>query len=59
MQIVERIQYPYIAAALQSVKVIDRDDDEELMNPYTCRTTKMRTSQSNEKSAIIDYLLYF
>lgn len=46
MQIVERIQYPYISVALQTYKVIDRDDDEELMNPFTFRTTKMRTSKS-------------
>jgi len=48
MHIVERIQYnTYISAALQSMKVLDHDDDEELKNYYLFRTNKMRTSMFN------------
>ena len=49
MLIVERIQYTaYISAALQSVKVLDREDDEELNNHFLHRTSKMRTSILNQ-----------
>ncbi|XP_078482506.1 caspase recruitment domain-containing protein 11-like isoform X2 [Ciona intestinalis] len=42
MHIVERIRYCRISAALQSKYVIDMEDNEEILNPYTYRTEQMR-----------------
>uniref|UniRef100_H2ZQ42 CARD domain-containing protein n=1 Tax=Ciona savignyi TaxID=51511 RepID=H2ZQ42_CIOSA len=42
MQIVERIRYCRISAALLSFLVIDNQDNEEILNPYTYRTEQMR-----------------